>query len=76
VHLKFPRFEIFKQMAIKEMEESCHPEKTDGEAVYTSLRINLSKHQNASASSSSSTIMGEHKSLIPIMTRNGKKGLM
>jgi hypothetical protein len=33
--------------------------------VCTSLRINLSKHQNASASSLSSTIMGEHKSLIP-----------
>jgi hypothetical protein len=37
----------------------------DGEEVYTSLRINLSKHQNASASLWSSTIMGEHKSLIP-----------
>jgi hypothetical protein len=76
VHLKFPRFENFKQMAIKEMEESCHTEKTNGEAVYTSLRINLSKHQNASASSLRSTIMGEHKSLIPITMRNGKKRLM
>jgi hypothetical protein len=40
--------------------------KTDVAVVRTSLRINLSKHQNASASSLSSTIMGEHKSLIPI----------
>jgi hypothetical protein len=35
-------------------------------ARHTNLRINFSKHQKASASSFSRTIIGEHKSLIPV----------
>jgi len=39
-------------------------------ARHTNLRINFSKHQKASASSFSRTIIGEHKSLIPVWSIN------
>jgi hypothetical protein len=67
VHLKFPRFKFKHQSNQNDVKDKTNVSQEDlHKERHTNLRINFSKHQNASASSLSSTIIGEHKSLIPV----------